>query len=398
LKRRISITVAFILLIPLCRNLRPQEDGRQWIHRVANTYGEFASYRFEGTIRIQIDGFSNASKSGSFVRYAKPKENKFWYQVGMTPSKCIVATDGTVTTAHLENNRQYVQKQSSDIRTVIASLFGDESSLYFGPALPEDYTTLGSHLTGARILRRENVRLKSELFECVVVEAEMVPEAALPQTSIIRTFWIDPENSIVLRDVTHSQVMSSKGKIFIDSVEEMQLSSYSINEEIADSLFQITLPRNVPLSESLDLTDYGSGLILGSPTDTMPLSDLDGHRYTFEELRGSVVLLDFWATWCAPCVKEMRSLEKIYQRHKDKGLAIFGVNRESGQLQTDFLKKKKLNYPMLVDTNGALTKRFNAVNLPTLVLIDRQGEIVDWEQGLLKDKELESLLEQLGFE
>ena len=80
------------------------------------------------------------------------------------------------------------------------------------------------------------------------------------------------------------------------------------------------------------------------------------------------------------------------------GLAIFGVNRESGQIQSDFLKKKSFTYPMLLDQNGDLTRRFNAVNLPTTVLIDRQGRIAAWEQGLLKEEELESLLKPLGIQ
>ncbi len=94
----------------------------------------------------------------------------------------------------------------------------------------------------------------------------------------------------------------------------------------------------------------------------------------------------------------MGSLEKLYRLHRDKGLAVFGVNRETAELQTSFLKKKKFSYPMLLDSNGALTQRFNASILPTMVLIDRQGRIVYWEQGLLKDKELASLLGRLGIE
>jgi cytochrome c biogenesis protein CcmG/thiol:disulfide interchange protein DsbE len=399
LKKLIALSLAFMLLLPLCRSLRPQEDGKQWIERIATAYEGFPSYYLEGTAQIRIDGFRKTVRSERFEQYAKPKENKFLHRAGTGNSTLVIAADGNSVAAYFGGSRQYVQNPSSDDRAAFESLFNVASDFHLGPAFPGSYTALKSKLRSARILRREKVLLKSGPVDCIVVEVETVPEeGALPQTLTIRTLWIDPAGGIVLKDVVHSQTLSSKGKTFIDSVAEMQLSSYRMNEEMTDSIFQFRPPANAQIAERLDLDAMDAGLTIGSPTLSMPLSALDGRRYTFEELRGNVVVLDFWATWCAPCVKEMGSLEKSYRLHKDKGLAVFGVNRETAQLQRDFLKKKKFSYPMLLDGNGALTERFDAVNLPTTVLIDRKGRIAAWEQGLLKEKELESLLGRLGIE
>jgi peroxiredoxin len=388
-----------MLLSPLCRGLHPQEDGKQWIERVARAYEEFRSYYLEGTARIRIDGFRKTMLSERFEQYAKPKENKLLHRAGTGNSTLVVAADGNSAAAYFGGSRQYVQNPYSDVRASLESLFNAASDFHFGHAFPGSYTALKSQLQSARILRREKVLVKSGLVDCIVVEVETVPEeGVLPQTHTIRTLWIDPAGGLVLRDVVHSQTRSSKGKIFVDSVEEMQLSSYRMNEEITDSIFQFRPPATARIAERLDLGAMDAGLIIGSPSLNMQLPALDGRRYTFEELRGNVVILDFWATWCAPCVKEMGSLEKLYRLHKDKGLAVFGVNRETAQLQRDFLKKKNFSYPMLLDGNGALTERFDAVNLPTTVLIDREGKIADWEQGLLKEKELENLLGRLGIE
>ena len=388
-----------MLLSPLCRGLHPQEDGKQWIERVARAYEEFRSYYLEGTARIRIDGFRKTMLSERFEQYAKPKENKLLHRAGTGNSTLVVAADGNSAAAYFGGSRQYVQNPYSDVRASLESLFNAASDFHFGHAFPGSYTALKSQLQSARILRREKVLVKSGLVDCIVVEVERVPEeGAFPQTYTIRTLWIDPAGGIVLRDVVHSQTRSSKGKVFIDSVEEMQLSSYRMNEEMTDSIFQFRPPATARIAERLDLDAMDSGLTIGSPTLNMQLSALDGRRYTFEELRGNVVVLDFWATWCAPCVKEMGSLDKLYRLHKDKGLTVFGVNRENVQLQMDFLKKKKFSYPMLLDENGALTERFDAVNLPTTVLINREGRIADWEQGLLKEKELESLFGRLGIE
>jgi peroxiredoxin len=399
LKKLIAMNLALMLLSPLCRSLHPQEDGRQWIERIARSYEELSSYYLKGTVLVAVDWSRKTVRSEPFEQYAKPKENKFLHNAGTGSSKRVVAADGNSTTVYFGSSRQYAQRPSSDIRSVIVSLFNNESNARLRPVFPGNYAVLKSQLQSARILRREKIFLKPNPVDCIVVEVEMIPEeGAFLKTHTIRTLWIDPTSGIVLRDVAHSQTLSSKNKILIDAVEEMQLSSYRINEEIADSLFQFRPPATAGIAETLEMDAMDAGLSIGSPTLNMQLSDLDGGRYTFKGHRGKVVVLDFWATWCAPCVKEMGSLEKLYRLHKDKGLAVFGVNRETAELQTSFLKKKKFSYPMLIDSNGQLTERFNASTLPTMVLIDRQGRIVDWEQGLLKEKELASLLGRLGFE
>jgi thiol-disulfide isomerase/thioredoxin len=227
------------------------------------------------------------------------------------------------------------------------------------------------------------------------VEAEL-SENALPQMRAARTLWIDPDRLIVLRDVLRSQMLTAKGKVFSDATEEMRVSSYRINEDMADSVFQFEPPREAYRADVLNLPDSENGLTVSA--DNTPLIDLNGNRYTFKELRGRVIYLDFWATWCVPCLKGMAVLEKIYPRYKDKGLVIFGVNQQQQQLQSDFLKKKPFGYSMLYDRGGSLSRRFKAAELPTSVLIDRQGRVVNWEQGLQKQEDIENLLASQGIQ
>jgi len=316
----------------------------------------------------------------------------------MGDSRCVVVCDGASTIVYAGGTRQYTKRPSARIDEILAEVFKGQSDAYIGGALPEEYASLPSRCGSAKVLRREIVDLQSGRVNCVVVEAEMAATDTLPLTRKVRTLWIDPEKLIVLRDATRTEAFSTQKKKFYDASQEVKLTSCQINQALNDSVFQFDPPLSAYQRTELNLPAVDDGLALGTSTENIPLMDLNGTRYTFRGLRGSVVIFDFWATWCSPCLKEMASLEKIGEKYRDKGLAIFGVNQQEQKLQTDFLKKKSFSYPMLFDRSGMLSRHFRASELPTLVVIDRNGRMVDWEQGMQKQEELESLLKLTGIQ
>jgi thiol-disulfide isomerase/thioredoxin len=115
------------------------------------------------------------------------------------------------------------------------------------------------------------------------------------------------------------------------------------------------------------------------PDDALPaftLRGLDGGQVTDQDLRGSVALLDFWATWCGPCVASMPHLEKLHQEMAPLGLRLVSVNTEPGDLATvrSFVKEKGLTFPVWVD-GGALQSRLRVQSYPTMLLVDAGGVI-----------------------
>ena len=99
----------------------------------------------------------------------------------------------------------------------------------------------------------------------------------------------------------------------------------------------------------------------------------------------SLVLLDFWAVSCAPCRDAMPTLEAIHHEYKDRGLLILGINvGEEPQTVEPFLKKTPAPYPTLLDTSSDVAKLFHVNLLPTFILIDPDGKVVDWKGGFLK--------------
>jgi peroxiredoxin len=119
------------------------------------------------------------------------------------------------------------------------------------------------------------------------------------------------------------------------------------------------------------------------------LMSLDGTPMSLADLRGKVVLLNFWATWCAPCVSEMPELNALYRQYGDeKDFVVVGVNlREQPAEVASFARKRNIAFPLLLDRDGHVTGRdYRVRTLPASVIIDREGHIRDsWSGPLLRE-------------
>lgn len=107
------------------------------------------------------------------------------------------------------------------------------------------------------------------------------------------------------------------------------------------------------------------------------VTTLDGDTLTTESLRGQVVLVNFWASWCGPCRFEMPGFQKLYEDKRDQGFTIVGISQDRGSLAPmyEFLKKYDIDYPIALE-NGQVDLAFGGVTaLPTSFLIDSNGVI-----------------------
>ncbi|MDW8104119.1 MAG: TlpA disulfide reductase family protein [Armatimonadota bacterium] len=109
----------------------------------------------------------------------------------------------------------------------------------------------------------------------------------------------------------------------------------------------------------------------------------DGLQQSLSTYRGKVLVLDFWATWCAPCRFTMPKIEEFHQRYKDKGVTVIGVavDVEDYNQVVQFAKEMGVTYPIAADTSGEAKLYYQIRNLPTLFVIDKDGVIVMKEEG-----------------
>jgi len=126
------------------------------------------------------------------------------------------------------------------------------------------------------------------------------------------------------------------------------------------------------------------------------LETLDGSRLQMASLRGRVVLLNFWASWCAPCREEMPDLETAYQRYRDNGFIVVGVNvAESARQARDFATEFDVTFPIVLDGDAATANQLGISGLPVSLLVDGSGEIVYRHIGRIPLITLEAKLRPL---
>lgn len=119
-----------------------------------------------------------------------------------------------------------------------------------------------------------------------------------------------------------------------------------------------------------------AALDTGARMPELTAVDLAGKRFDRKALEGKVVLIDFWASWCAPCKQELPQLERLYQKHKAKGLVVIGVNVDRDLDKARALAKElKLSFPVVHDAEHAIAGRFEPPRMPSSFLIDRKGVV-----------------------
>lgn len=139
-----------------------------------------------------------------------------------------------------------------------------------------------------------------------------------------------------------------------------------------------------------------------TPAPELMASDLAGDPKTLADYRGKVVLLNFWASWCPPCLREMPSMERLRVKMAGRPLAIVALDSAETREEVNvYLSRMKLGFPVLLDPDGSNTQRWKVFALPTTFLLDAEGRVryvltgpTEWDEGEALQV-IESLLGEL---
>ncbi|MBI4187119.1 MAG: redoxin domain-containing protein [Chloroflexi bacterium] len=134
-------------------------------------------------------------------------------------------------------------------------------------------------------------------------------------------------------------------------------------------------------------------LQVGSPAPDFTLTDLAGNQVSLSDFRGKAVFINFWATWCPPCREEMPEIEAIYQKYKDRDVAVIGVDiLEKEDVVRRFVQEGGYSWTFVIDTTGEVTTVYKVTAIPTSYFIDGNGIIRAVAVGAMTRTEMEARL------
>ena len=140
--------------------------------------------------------------------------------------------------------------------------------------------------------------------------------------------------------------------------------------------------------------DKNEVLKIGDDAPNFTLVDMYGVKHNLEEYKGQGVFLNFWGTWCKPCEREFPIIDRYYNDYKEKGIQVLAINiAESDFVVQNYIDRKGLTFPVLIDKNKSVMEAYNINPLPTTILINSEGKIEKIITGEMKEQDIKNYME-----
>lgn len=154
----------------------------------------------------------------------------------------------------------------------------------------------------------------------------------------------------------------------------LSLSNLRVNVPFGDEVFQIRPPRGYTITP-YRVPDRPTLLAVGEPAPDWTLNDASGTTHTLAEYRGKVVVLDFWATWCGPCIRTMPEIQRLHEKYLSHDLIVLGVNSWEESNSSAYMKAQGFTYGLLLKGED-IAKAYRVDTLPTVYVIGSDGKII----------------------
>jgi len=228
-----------------------------------------------------------------------------------------------------------------------------------------------------------------DVLDIIDVTATIIWETDEPATSQVEYGTTDDYGSSTPLDEelsTHHSVTLTG--LAPDTTHHFSVKSQDASGNAAASATDQTL-------ETLPAILVGNEIDNRAPDFT--LQTTDGHELTLSDFRGKVVMVNFWATWCDPCVEEMPFIQAIFEEWPQEDLALLIINVSDTAAEAEsFVDARGFTFPALIDSGGAVASKYNATSIPRTFFIDTQGIIQEIQHGRFDSKEeIEAILNSL---
>jgi peroxiredoxin/outer membrane lipoprotein-sorting protein len=367
-------------------------DPKALLDKVAETYRNLKRYEFDFTLLTDIRSAAGRKSVETHIELTNVRPDKLRMLISGGLGEVQVYSDGAVSCVFVPALKQFTRKVTSDAKATVP----DGASRFTAVAMQvlEQFERISGSVDTAKILRTEKLKVGDADVECLVIEVEL--EEQDPDEKRLRTYWIDPQRNLVLKLVQFDK-LSDEGANALETEITTTFRKADVDPSIPDSTFAFKPPADAKEVEAFR-KPRPTAIEIGSEAADFQLKDLEGREIQLKSLRGNVVLLNFWATWCGPCRVEMPVIEKLHQQLRGKGLRVFGVNDEEIETIREYVAEHEYSFPTLVDTDQQAMNLYRIRGIPTMVVIDREGKVAQYRMGLSREGDLRSWLRKAGIE
>ncbi|HVT12965.1 MAG TPA: redoxin domain-containing protein [Fimbriimonadaceae bacterium] len=179
-------------------------------------------------------------------------------------------------------------------------------------------------------------------------------------------------------------------------------SDVKTNAPIPESTFDCTPPKGANLtdggkSEGERSVEPKAPVPVGKLAPDIEVTGLDGKKLKLSSLKGKIVMIDFWATWCPPCRASLPTTNKMHEKYASKGLQVVTVSDEDKDTVAKFVKDNRYTFPTFLDPGDKASKVYNVQAIPCLVIIDAQGNLSSYSVGLEPEENVLANLKKAGL-
>ncbi len=311
--------------------------------------------------------FEQTQRSGLVIASEQP--DKYRIEPRGTAGQTIVS-DGEQTITYVSYNKQYT-------KTPVSSSFAE--ALQGSPAAPLAGMNSGRAMGSASITGEEEIPVDGAPRRCYVIEIRGSNSGAhSPVSGGPTRLWVDRETFLILQSITtqHVENWPPNGGA-ADLTTKITVQTAKVNQPLPSDMFAFVPPATGKLVNALDFPGrMQKSELAGKAATDFTLRDLSNHDVRLSDLRGKTVLLDFWATWCAPCREEIPLLQKLARENHD--LKVLGIDvGEDAAVVEKFVKDQGIAYQILLAGQNAMLNDYGVHSYPTVLIIDGAGIIRD---------------------